>query len=131
MTIKDFIREVGNYNVEAEEAINKRSDTSFYNGEDYSREPDKFDIEFMGDYMLVNYNSGSYYKNNYILLKFNLKTGEFELNMNSDLTNVYEMGVNPILHILYTFLTTGYDYMEINEYLGNRKYSNKHVRWED
>lgn len=131
MTIKDFIREIGNYNVEAADAISQRSDTSFYYGEDYSRNPDKFDIEFMGDYMLVNCNSGSYYKNNYILLKFNLKTGEFELNMDSDLKNVYEIGVNPILYIVCRFLTTGYDYMEIDEYLENRKSSNKHVHWED
>lgn len=131
MTIKDFIREVGNYNVEAEEAINKRSDTSFYNGEDYSREPEKFDIEFMGDYMLVNCNSDNYHANNYTLLKFNLKTGEFELNIDSDLTNVYEIGVNPILGIVYRFLTTGYDYMEIDEYLENRKSFNKSVHWED
>ena len=131
MTIKDFIREIGNYNVEAEDAINKRGDTSFYNGEDYSREPDKFDIEFMGDYMLVNCNSDNYYANQYTLLKFNLKTGEFELNMDSDLTNVYEIGVNPILYIVYRFLTTRYDCMEIDEYLGDRKFFDKHVHWED
>lgn len=85
----------------------------------------------MGDYMLVNCNSDNYHANNYTLLKFNLKTGEFELNIDSDLTNVYEIGVNPILGIVYRFLTTGYDYMEIDEYLENRKSFNKSVHWED
>ena len=126
MRIETFIEAIEDYNRDITEKIVHYQNEFLSSDEIYDREPDEFEINLNEKYLILNCTN-----NHYRLLKFDLKTGEFELNLESDLNNVYNTGINPILEVVTDFLTTKLEDMDIDWYLKNNNYYYPMGYWED
>ncbi len=126
MRIETFLNAIEDYN------INTTNKIVYYENEFISssvtddREPDLFEIKLTDRYLILDCTN-----NHYRLLKMDLKTGEFELNLESNVTNRLDIGVNPILEIVTDFLTTEFEDMDIDWYLKNNDYYYPMGYWED
>lgn len=126
MRIETFINAIEDYNRDTTDKIAYYENEFLSSDGIHDREPDLFEIKLTDKYLILSCTN-----NHYRLLKMDLKTGKFELNIESNVTNRLDIGVNPILKIVAEFLTTEFDDMDIDWYLKNNDYYYPMGYWED